>query len=143
MLHKFLVLAVVVNFVAACGGGGGGGSGSGPATPSGPVSPGVSAQGPLPEAAPGEVLLQLAWEPNTDPVAGYRVYYGPTADQATNQASDLAAVSGNFDAQSPNVVYNAQRDLGLSSGANVCFRLRAYDQSGALSDWSAAACANI
>lgn len=147
MLQKWLVLVFALTSVGACSGGGsgggGGGGGEGPATPSGPgSSSSISPQGPLPEAGPGEVLLQLAWEPNTDGVAGYRVYYGDTAEQATKQASDLAVTAANFNAQTPNVVYNAQRDLGLASG-NVCFRLRAYDQSGALSDWSAPACASI
>lgn len=87
--------------------------------------------------------MQLVWAPNTDSVAGYRVYYGATAEQATRQASDLAVTATNFNAQTPNVIYNAQRDLGLAAGNNVCFRLRAYDQSGALSDWSAPACATI
>lgn len=141
MSHRWLVLVFTLASVSACSGGGGSG---GPATPSGPgSSASISPQGPLPEAGPGEVLLQLVWQPNADNVAGYRVYYGDNAEQATNQASDLAVTATNFNAQAPYVIYNAQRDLGLASGNNVCFRLRAYDQSGTLSDWSAPACATI
>lgn len=105
---------------------------------------GVSVQGPLPAAGPGESLLQLAWQPNTDGVvAGYRVYYGPSGDQATTQASDLALTATNFNAQAPSVVYNAQRDLGLVAGQSVCFRLRAYNEQGTLSAWSTPACGTI
>lgn len=101
----------------------------------------VSAQAPLPPVGPGESLLQLAWQPNNDGVVtGYRVYFGPTADEATTQASDLGPNTINFNAQAPAIVYNAQRDLGLIAGQNVCFRVRAYNDQGALSAWSAPVC---
>lgn len=104
----------------------------------------VGGQIPLPPAAPGETLLQLVWQPNNDGVvAGYRVYYGPSGDDATTQASDLALTAANFNPQSPAIAYNAQRDLGLATGQTVCFRLRAYNSQGALSAWSAPACATI
>lgn len=134
--HYFLILAVIG--VTAC-------SGGGTTTTSSPSSSsGVSVQGPLPPVGPGESLLQLAWQPNSDGVvAGYRVYYGPSGDQATTQASDLALTAANFNAQAPSVVYNAQRDLGLVAGQSVCFRLRAYNEQGTLSAWSTPACGTI
>lgn len=134
--HHFLILAVIG--VTAC-------SGGGTTTTSSPSSSsGVSVQGPLPPVGPGESLLQLAWQPNSDGVvAGYRVYYGPSGDQATTQASDLALTAANFNAQAPSVVYNAQRDLGLVAGQSVCFRLRAYNEQGTLSAWSTPACGTI
>lgn len=98
----------------------------------------------MPYAGPGESLLQLAWQPNNDGVAvGYRVYYGPTGDAATTQASDIALTAEGFNALAPSVVYNAQRDLGLTTGQDVCFRLRAYNSQGTLSGWSAPVCASI
>lgn len=134
--HHFLILAAIG--VTAC-------SGGGTTTTSSPSSSsGVSVQGPLPPVGPGESLLQLAWQPNSDGVvAGYRVYYGPSGDQATTQASDLALTAANFNAQAPSVVYNAQRDLGLVAGQSVCFRLRAYNEQGTLSAWSTPACGTI
>lgn len=113
-----------------------------PSTPS--ASSNVNAQAPMPYAGPGESLLQLAWQPNNDGVAvGYRVYYGPTGDAATTQASDIALTAEGFNALAPSVVYNAQRDLGLTTGQDVCFRLRAYNSQGTLSGWSAPVCASI
>lgn len=141
MSSRLLVLFSVILFsavvVTAC-------SNAGLATPSlSSTTNGVTAQAPLPPVGPGESLLQLAWQPNNDGVvAGYRVYFGPTGDEATTQASDLALNTMYFDAQAPAIVYNAQRDLGLVAGQNVCFRLRAYNDQGALSAWSAPVCGN-
>lgn len=95
-----------------------------------------------PDAA-GDTLLQLSWQPNTDAIAGYRVYYGPSGDQATVQASNLPLTANGFNPQSPNVAYNARRDLGLQPGSPVCFRLRAYNSQQGLSPWSAPACTTI
>lgn len=134
-LRVLIVIGVVA--LAAC-------SGAELGSGTGTSSSGVNAQAPLPPLAPGESLLQLAWQPNNDGVvAGYRVYYGPTGEDATNQASDLALDSAYFNAQAPAVVYNAQRDLGLVAGQQVCFRLRAYNNQGALSPWSAPVCGTV
>lgn len=136
MVSRVLVVTSIF-LLASCSGGG-----SNTGTPS--TSAPVGAQAPLPPVGPGESLLQLAWQPNSDGVvAGYRVYYGPTGDEATTQASDLSLAAANFNAQAPAVVYNAQRDLGLVAGQNVCFRLRAYNGQGALSAWSTPVCASI
>jgi len=94
-------------------------------------------------AGPGDVMVQLRWQANTDPIAGYRVYYGPTEDQATVQISDLSPTTSGFDPQSPHVTYHSQRDLGLRPGSAVCFRLRAYNSQQALSPWSTPACGTI
>lgn len=133
-LRWFIVLGAVA--ISACSGGEGGVS-----APS--SSRNVEAQAPLPPVGPGESLLQLAWQPNRDEVAGYRVYYGPTADDATTQASDLPLASRYLNAQAPAVVYNAQRDLGLIAGQDVCFRLRAYNAQGRLSAWSTPVCTTV
>lgn len=132
-----LLLVISVAALAAC-------SGAGPDGSADASSSGVSAQTPLPPFAPGESLLQLAWQPNNDGVvAGYRVYYGPTSNDATVQASDLALNAAYFNPQAPAVIYNAQRDLGLVAGQNVCFRLRAYNNQGTLSPWSAPVCGTV
>ena len=137
MAFRLLVVMGVVAVVAAC-------SGTESSSGTGSSSSDVSGQAPLPAFAPGESLLQLAWQPNNDGiVAGYRVYYGPTGDEATTQASDLTLDGASFNAQAPAVVYNAQRDLGLVAGQNVCFRLRAYNSQGALSPWSAPVCGSV
>ncbi len=135
--RDFVVLSLL--FLAACSGGAGSNNSGTSST-----SASVDAQAPLPPVGPGESLLQLAWQPNSDGVvAGYRVYYGPTGEQATTQASDLSLTAANFNAQAPAVIYNAQRDLGLIAGQNVCFRLRAYNGQGTLSAWSTPVCASI
>ena len=138
MTVRLLIIAVVTLTLGACN--------NGDPTTSGDASnpSDVGGQSPLPPAAPGETLLQLVWQPSNDGVvAGYRVYYGATGDDATTQASDLALNASSFNPRSPTIAYNAQRDLGLSTGETVCFRLRAYNSQGALSAWSAPACATI
>jgi len=90
-----------------------------------------------------DVMVQLKWQANPDPIAGYMVYYGPSGDQATVQVSDLSAASAGFDPKAPSVAYSVRRDLGLQPGNNVCFRLRAYNSQQTLSPWSAAACTTI
>ena len=89
-------------------------------------------------------VLSLSWDPNpaTDGVAGYIVYRGPSAVNATQQVTDLSVSSGVIDPNAPAVTYNAGLDLGLSLGAQVCFRLKAYNTAG-ISDYSVAACATI
>jgi hypothetical protein len=86
--------------------------------------------------------VQLVWEPNADPVAGYVVYHGTSTDNATTVASTIAINSAGFNPRSPSVTYTAD-DLSLVTGATVCFRLRAYNADNALSAWSQAACGTI
>lgn len=90
-----------------------------------------------------DTIVSLTWQPNTDPVAGYIVYYGPTAEAATTLAVQLALQADPFDGGPPSVAFNAGRDLSLNHGDTVCFRLRAYNAANVLSDWSAAACGTI
>jgi hypothetical protein len=121
--NVFLVLVLPL-FLLACGGGSEGDAGSG-------------------TTASGRVLL-LSWDPNpaTDGVAGYIVYAGSSAVNATQQVTDLSVSSGVIDPNAPAVSFNAGFDLGLNLGAQVCFRLKAYNTAG-LSDYSVAACATI
>ena len=89
-----------------------------------------------------DTTLEVSWPPNPESISGHLVYYGPTEDTATTVASDLPVTSSNFNPQAPSVKYNAALDLGLNSGSNVCFRIRAYNNSG-LSEWSKTACGAI
>jgi hypothetical protein len=91
----------------------------------------------------GDTVIQLAWQANSDSVAGYVVYYGPTPDSATTTASNLSLTSPSFDAAAPAVSFNAGNDLSLKHGDSVCFRLRAYNAAAVLSAWSNAACSVI
>jgi len=84
--------------------------------------------------------ILLSWNPNPDLVAGYIVYYGSDEATATTTASVLSVSDAQFDASSPSMVYNFQTDLNMDVGASVCFRIRAYNDAGDLSDWSQAIC---
>jgi hypothetical protein len=141
MKHVFLV-SLLAGSLAACSSGSEQGSSLPSADQSTATSPSHTYTPPEPGTAK-DVVLQLSWQPNTDAVAGYRVYFGTTADGATTQLSDLATSIGALTTQAPSVSYNAGNDLGLNPGSQACFRLRAYNSSGALSDWSQSACTTI
>jgi len=84
-------------------------------------------------------LITLTWNPNPDDALGYAVFYGPTADTAIQQASELPLNSGLINPSSPSVHYNLGNDLGVGQNDDVCFRLKAYNDSG-YSDYSGAVC---
>jgi hypothetical protein len=89
-----------------------------------------------------DTVISLAWQPNSDNIGGYIVYYGPTPALATTAATNLSVTSRTFDAQAPVASFNAGRDLQLKRGDNVCFRLRAYNGA-VMSSWSDAVCSVI
>ncbi|HEY8554978.1 MAG TPA: fibronectin type III domain-containing protein [Burkholderiales bacterium] len=165
-LPALLLVALVGTGLAACsgssdsGGGSIGGPGTDPGTDPGdqqpnpdPDDPGTPTDptsptdpGPQPQPDPGnatDTTVSLTWAPNTDPIAGYRVYYGPTAESATTLAVQLDLATHPFGDQPPHVEFNAGTDLGLKHGDTVCFRLRAYNAANVMSDWSDAACGTI
>jgi hypothetical protein len=119
------VSALCLSLTTGCGGGGGGGS-----------APAVTQCDPA--TAPS---LLVSWMPNSDPVDGYFVYYGLSANTATTVASRLSADVPGFDPSAPAVVYNSC-GLQLSAGQSVCFRLRAFNNGG-LSAYSTANCIGI
>jgi hypothetical protein len=84
-------------------------------------------------------LITLTWNPNPDDVLGYAVFYGPTADTAIQLVSELPLNSGLLNPSSPSVRYNLGNDLGVGQNDDVCFRLKAYSDSG-YSDYSGAVC---
>jgi hypothetical protein len=90
-----------------------------------------------------DTLLEITWEPNSENVAGYMVYHGPTSDTATVVATNFTIGSAGFNAQAPAASYYAKRDLNLAAGSTVCFRVRAYYSMTVLSDWSQAVCATV
>lgn len=140
MRHAFWV-SLLVGSLAACNQGST--SLSTDTTPIGNGSTTVAEAVPITPGTATGISLQLRWQANTDPVAGYRVYFGGAATNASTQVSDLPLASSTLDPAAPAVTLNAGRDLGLDPGASVCFRLRAYNDQGALSDWSPAACTTI
>ena len=74
--------------------------------------------------------LHLAWNPNPGAIDGYIIYFGPSADTASTQVSDISLTAPGFDPLAPAVEYDADADLGLSAGDTVCFRLKAYNANG-------------
>lgn len=100
---------------------------------------------PIPSGpvAATDTTVALTWQPNSDPIAGYVVYYGPTPEAATTLATQLSLSSNGMNPQAPSVSFNAGTDLGLNYGDSVCFRLRAYNSANVMSDWSGAACGTI
>ena len=86
--------------------------------------------------------VTLQWSPSSGHVNGYLVYYGPTANMASAQISDLSVSSPGFNPQAPSVQYDTWRDLNALPGDNICFRIRAYGATG-LSAWSSAVCSGV
>lgn len=145
----FFVAFASAILLAGCSGSTEESGGSGSSVSSAPELP--PASNPTPPSDPTaptpgtatDTVVALAWQPNMDPIAGYIVYYGPTPDAATTLAVQLSLANDPFNGLAPNVSFNAGRDLGLSYGDSVCFRLRAYNTANMLSGWSPAACGTI
>lgn len=64
-----------------------------------------------------DMVIALTWAPSPDRVDGYVVYSGATVDTISKRIADSL---------SPGIEFNAGRDLSLSYGQQVCFRVRAY-----------------
>jgi len=84
--------------------------------------------------------LNIAWSPYPGTAAGYFVYYGPTTDTANTLASDLAIGTANFDSSAPSISYQPTLDLGMNTGATVCFRIYAYDTARVPYEWHEVQC---
>lgn len=91
-----------------------------------------------------EPLITLSWDsnPESDGVIGYFIYYGASADAATQLISDLPITNPDFNASSPQMQYSALLDFGVESGRILCFRVKAYNIT-SISEFSEAACAEI
>ena len=90
---------------------------------------------------PEETNIRVAWNPNPEPVLGYEVFYGYTADAVDKFAADVSALDPDTDLSAPAVELSG-RDLGLNNGEQVCFKIRAYDAT-EVSDYSAPVCTTI
>ncbi len=88
------------------------------------------------------VDLALSWNPNTDAISGYRVYYGTSAGAVDTLVADLALNSGLFDPLAPTLAFNSATKLGLYAGDTVCFRIAAYNSAGD-SPLSSAVCGGL
>jgi hypothetical protein len=90
-----------------------------------------------------DVNIRLSWNPQTDQLLGYLVYYGHSDAMSNEQLfSDLSIDQGEINPQSPAITYNVKTDLGMSGGGTACFRVKAYNAAGE-SDFSAPACIDI
>jgi hypothetical protein len=83
--------------------------------------------------------VTLKWTAHTQTVAGYEVYYGRTA----NARMRPLFVPRTLNLKAPTVQYNVLRDLGALPGQQVCFRVKAYDNGGAKSEFSTPVCTNV
>jgi len=90
------------------------------------------------EAATARAVT-LKWAPNAQPVTGYEVHYGKTAAPTRMR---LLANPTNLNLAAPSVQFNVLRDLGALPGQEVCFRVKAYSNTGK-SAFSNAVCATI
>lgn len=89
------------------------------------------------------VQLNLSWQPSTGTIQGYKVFFGPSADTATNEITDITnALTANFNPALPSIQYDTWYTLRMLPGDNVCFKVRAYNSDG-LSDMSLPVCGVI
>lgn len=80
----------------------------------------------------------LRWNPNTDYIVGYKIYFGDSPETATTEIATVRRkqLTNPLD---PNIGFDAAADLKLASGQQGCFRVKAYNETGA-SDYSEAVC---
>ncbi len=87
--------------------------------------------------------LSLSWSADlSGTTIGYIVYYGATPETANLEISNIPVNSAGFNPQAPSQQYDPYGELGLLPGDNVCFRLKAYNDSG-LSQWSSPVCGGV
>jgi hypothetical protein len=86
--------------------------------------------------------VRLAWDPLPPEYAitGYRMYVGAEeAPETMHKISELTALTPGFHPSTPEVVYDAFHDLGMTVGDQRCFRVTAFNDA-TESDYSNAAC---
>ena len=93
-------------------------------------------------STPTNTAMTVNWHPNADPVDGYILYFGATADTVTTEITKVTNSSTNFDPTAPSLQFDTWYDFGLVPGDNVCFKLQAYNASG-ISSLSPAVCSAI
>jgi hypothetical protein len=75
--------------------------------------------------------LSVSWSASSGGVLGYYVYYGATSSTVSTFASTVPGTSTTYT--------TLANDLNLQTGAQVCFRVRAYNTVG-VSAFSSAVC---
>ena len=98
--------------------------------PTDPVDP---TPGDTADADPEPVVIALSWQPTPGDIVGYIVHTGPSPETATS----VITVTPNTTVQ-----YDAVADLGLDSGEQSCFRIKAYNSDGQ-SGFSEAVCYTV
>jgi len=106
--------------------------------------PATAAAATLDKLAPsGSRTIQIAWPPLQSGTAGYRIYFGRTAESANVLVSDLPPGSGLFDPTAPAVTIDPTRELGLSSGDTACFRVSGHSLDEATTTEMALTCTTV
>lgn len=108
-----------------------------PSTPA--ANSGAASQPTSGSTAPTPTTVVVSWNPDAGAVQGYDLYYGSTADTTNTKFATYAVGSGQLDATAPSVQLDAVNQLGLRSGEQICFSVRAYNQYGT-SGYSAPVC---
>ena len=85
------------------------------------------------------VALTVNWDPNSDVIQGYAVYYGSTSTTATQLLTTIPITQAGFNPTAPSIIYDSVIDLKKTAGEQVCFSIKAYNSAG-YSDASNAAC---
>jgi len=91
-----------------------------------------------------DVVLNLSWDANPaeENVTGYNVYYGDSSSTVNSLYKTFTENSAGFDLSAPSIDTNANLDLSLQAGDDVCFKISASN-SGGESSQSAAVCETI
>ena len=88
-----------------------------------------------------KVTLSWAPAPPEDDVRGYKVYVGPTPQTATRFMFDIFPPG--YDPNAPSVEFDVRAYLDIRAVDQVCFRVRAYDAQGSVSNFSDAVCKRL
>ena len=128
--HRVISIGLLSAMLNGCGGGDNGDS----------DSPPISATPPTNQT---EMTLTLLWDPPPagEQVLGYLVYFGTTPESVYQLLSTLHDGS-DVDTKAPQVTYRSATQLGLRSGDNACFRVKAFNAR-VESDFSNTACTTI
>jgi len=112
-----------------------GNGGGNPQTP--PANSGGSTTDPEPDdtanADPEPIVIALSWQPTPGQIDGYIIHTGPTPETATSVITVTPTTM---------VTYDAATDLGLDTGDQSCFRIKAYNSEGQ-SGFSDAVCYTV
>ena len=106
-----------------------GGTTTGGTTTSGTTTGGTTTSGGT-TTTPTNVSVTLSWQPNSDPVDGYIIYFGTSPYAVTSEVTRTTASMPNFYPSAPSVQYDSWYDFGLVPGNQLCFKLRAYNADG-------------